>query len=37
MKPANSHSEPQPVGETFTYWREPDGCFLGFLNTYPDH
>lgn len=37
MKPANSHGEHQPVGETFTYWREPDGCFLGYLNTYPDH
>lgn len=21
----------------FTYWREPDGRFLGYLNEYPDH
>jgi predicted RNase H-like HicB family nuclease len=20
-----------------TYWREPDGRFLGYLNSYPDH
>ena len=20
-----------------TYWREPDGKFLGYLNEYPDH
>jgi predicted RNase H-like HicB family nuclease len=20
-----------------TYWREPDGRFLGYLNDYPDH
>ena len=23
--------------ETFTYWRESDGTFLGYLNAYPDH
>lgn len=21
----------------FTYWKENDGRFLGFLNDYPDH
>jgi predicted RNase H-like HicB family nuclease len=21
----------------FTYWTEPDGRYLGFLNDYPDH
>ena len=21
----------------FTYWRERDGAFLGYLNDYPDH
>jgi len=21
----------------FTYWREEDGRFLGYLNDYPDH
>ncbi len=21
----------------FTYWKEDDGSFLGFLNEYPDH
>jgi len=21
----------------FTYWKEPDGAFLGFLNEFPDH
>ena len=21
----------------FTYWKEPDGRYLGFLNDYPDH
>ena len=21
----------------FTYWLEPDGKYLGFLNDYPDH
>ena len=20
-----------------TYWKEPDGRYLGFLNSYPDH
>ena len=23
--------------ESFTYWRESDGQFLGYLNAYPDH
>ncbi|CAK6686820.1 hypothetical protein ICNINCKA_00078 [Synechococcus sp. CBW1107] len=23
--------------QPFTYWRESDGNFLGFLNGYPDH
>jgi predicted RNase H-like HicB family nuclease len=27
----------QPVAELFTYWRESDGHFLGYLNAYPDH
>lgn len=21
----------------FTFWKEPDGMFLGFLNDFPDH
>jgi hypothetical protein len=21
----------------YTYWKEPDGRYLGFLNSYPDH
>ena len=21
----------------FTYWREPDGSYLGYLNEFPDH
>ena len=21
----------------FTYWKEPDGNYLGYLNDYPDH
>ena len=21
----------------FTYWKEPDGNYLGYLNEYPDH
>ena len=21
----------------FTYWKEPDGRYLGYLNDYPDH
>ncbi|MFP4281877.1 MAG: type II toxin-antitoxin system HicB family antitoxin [Verrucomicrobiota bacterium] len=21
----------------FTYWKEPDGMLLGYLNDYPDH
>ena len=30
-------NECAPVGELFTYWRESDGQFLGYLNAYPDH
>ena len=26
-----------PASEPFTYWRESDGRFLGYLNAYPDH
>jgi hypothetical protein len=37
MNPAESHGTHQPVGQTFTYWQESDGRFLGYLNTYPDH
>ncbi len=37
MNQAESHDTHQPVGETFTYWREPDGRLLGYLNNYPDH
>jgi hypothetical protein len=37
MNPAESHDTHQPVGETFTYWRESDGRLLGYLNHYPDH
>ncbi len=22
---------------TFTYWKEPDGKYLGYLNSHPDH
>ena len=21
----------------FTYWKEPDGTYLGYLNEFPDH
>ncbi len=21
----------------YTYWKEPDGFYLGYLNQYPDH
>ena len=37
MHSVESHGTHQPVGATFTYWRESDGRFLGYLNTYPDH
>lgn len=23
--------------QPFTYWKESDGTFLGYLNQYPDH
>ena len=32
-----SDTQRQPVAESFTYWRESDGHFLGYLNAYPDH
>ena len=32
-----SHPKPHPVVESFTYWRESEGQFLGYLNAYPDH
>jgi predicted RNase H-like HicB family nuclease len=22
---------------SYTYWREPDGHYLGYLNQFPDH
>jgi len=22
---------------SFTYWKQPDGLYLGYLNDYPDH
>ena len=34
---SQSSSESNPVSESFTYWRESDGHFLGYLNAYPDH
>ena len=41
MRPTKSSpmatNECAPVGELFTYWRESDGQFLGYLNAYPDH
>lgn len=35
----NPQSSPdrQSIAEPFTYWRESDGRFLGYLNAYPDH
>jgi predicted RNase H-like HicB family nuclease len=26
-----------PVKAKFTYWKEADGRYLGYLNAYPDH
>ena len=41
MAPAESNAmstaDRVPARETFTYWRESDGHFLGYLNAYPDH
>jgi len=37
ITPVSSTSEQKPAPELFTYWREPDGRFLGCLNAYPDH
>ena len=25
------------IAESFTYWHESDGRFLGYLNPYPNH
>ena len=40
MAPAESNAmstaDRVPARETFTYWRESDGHFLGYLNAYPD-
>ena len=30
-------TENKLLRETFTYWCESDGTFLGYLNAYPDH
>ena len=32
-----NNPERQFISELFTYWRECDGHFLGYLNAYPDH
>ncbi|MDR1211759.1 MAG: type II toxin-antitoxin system HicB family antitoxin [Spirochaetaceae bacterium] len=21
----------------YTYWQEPDGCYVGYLNSWPEH
>ena len=34
---AMSKADREPADEPFTYWRESDGHFLGYLNAYPDH
>ena len=26
-----------PVTTKITFWKELDGCYLGYLNNYPDH
>ena len=26
-----------PMKATFTYWKESDGKYLGYLNSHPDH
>ena len=38
-RPDNSPSSGyfQSMTTKFTYWKEPDGRFLGYLNDYPDH
>lgn len=25
------------MGMNFTYWQEPDGMWLGYMNDYPDY
>jgi hypothetical protein len=37
MTPASSTTERKPAAELFTYWREPDSCFLVYLNANPAH
>ena len=41
MTPAERNTQNNPerqfISEPFTYWRECDGHFLGYLNAYPDH
>lgn len=27
----------QSMKTKFTYWKEPDGRYLGYLNSHPDH
>jgi hypothetical protein len=34
---SDTQHQPGVVAESFTYWRESDGHFLGYLNAYPDH
>ncbi len=34
---SDTQHQPGAVAESFTYWRESDGHFLGYLNAYPDH
>lgn len=26
-----------PTGHRFTYWQEPDGFFIGYIEDYPDY
>ena len=26
-----------PTGHKYTYWQEPDGMFLGYVEDYPDY
>ena len=37
MTLAKTNTERTPWSEPYTYWRESNGCFLGYLNAYPDH
>lgn len=36
LSPRNSAILPR-VTTKITYWKEPDGRYLGYLNAYPDH